>query len=100
MNRWSQCVTLTRALMVAHVLTKDPTSINVYVRTAFVERIVKRRKNANPTLARTVEFVENLWKTRITNVNVYMDTEEKIVKRKLTYANQIRVRMGELVLRC
>lgn len=34
----------------------------------------------NPTLARTVEFVENLWKTRITNVNVYMDTEEKIVK--------------------
>lgn len=100
MNRWCRYVTLTHALMVARVLIKDPTSINVYVRTAFVERTVKRRKNANLTLARTVEFVESLWKMKITNVNVYMDTEAKIVKRRLTYANQIRVRMGELVLRC
>jgi len=99
-NRWSQYVTLTHALTVAHVLIKDPTSINAYVHTAFVERTVKRRKNANLTLARTVEFVENLWKMRITNVNVYMDTEAKIVKRRLTYVNQIRVRMGELAPRC
>jgi len=41
---------------------------------------LQRRKNANLTLARTVEFVENLWKMRIINVNVYMDTEAKIVK--------------------
>lgn len=41
---------------------------------------LQRRKNANLTRARTVEFVENLWKMRITNVNVYMDTEAKIVK--------------------
>lgn len=36
-------MTLTRALMVAHVLIKDPTSINVCVRTAFVERTAKVR---------------------------------------------------------
>lgn len=41
---------------------------------------MQRRKNANLTLARTVEFVESLWKMKITNVNVYMDTEAKIVK--------------------